>query len=196
MADGCEALAQMIEGRIAKPQPQSAQELRDRAKEIYRASCGNGDLEACTSLALLLQKLGAAAADVEGLLDSSCAAGVPRGCYYKGFRALGEGRSKSRRRKAIVYFEKACDLGELQGCVYAGGAFEDGKDVAADAPKALLLFEKGCEGGVARACLGASRLLRRVGPQRDIKKAERLLEEVCSSGEVAGCSELEIYRSR
>jgi hypothetical protein len=192
----CVALAEMIDARTARPQLQSPQELRDKARRMYEANCGKGDGEACVSLALVLREQGAGAAEVNTLLDKACVAGVARGCYFRAFQAMGDRRSKTKRRQAVGYFDKACELGEARACAYAAEAFERGEDITADSRKALALFEKGCEAGIAAACVGASRVMSRAGPLRDVQKAQRLLEEVCSSGEVEGCAELKRLRSQ
>jgi TPR repeat protein len=195
IAEGCLALAEMIDARAAELEIPRAQHLRERAQRIYEAQCQTGDAEGCLGVALMLLKHDPLSRRIDTLLETACAAGVARGCYFKAVEMGSSRRSKLEPKSAVQYFERSCELGESQGCLHAAAAYDRGEHVLVDRARALVLFGKACEAGNPEGCLGAARVMRRAGPERNMQQAKRLLHELCSTGEEAGCSELTRWRT-
>lgn len=120
---------------------------------------------------------------------AACQRQYALGCYRYA-RALRFGVGAERRpTEASELFARACDGGVADACDARGLMRERGTDGRSPSlVEALEMYLRGCELGGFDACVNAGYALWNVSdPARDRRRARRLYEHACTSGNARGC---------
>lgn len=163
---------------------------------ICQKSCNDGDMEACTTLGILLYEGRDGAA-----IDTTRAVTYwRRACQLSNFlacarlgraEATGVGTAKNLG-SARRYLQQACDAGESVACAWYGGMLLDpAGGVPADPERAKALFEANCTGDIKAGCVPLGLLYERGFKGRIVADPARALSyfmESCTATEVEGCA--------
>ncbi len=143
---------------VATGEGGAKQDLKE-AERMWRESCEAEYIEACSELALLLQRQHGAASEVSRFqlrafsLAEKQAPTNPEYMYWLGtFYRDGVATMKDQA-KAASLFGKACDSFDPFGCIAAGKLLL-AKHTVSDREQAHVYFQRACAAGVEDGCAG------------------------------------------
>jgi TPR repeat protein len=137
---------------------------RERAAQLYRQACDEGERQGCLHLGQLYQRgEGAPLDEVQAfvLFQRACERGHPLGCRLAG-EATATGRGVLRdEARAVAFFRSACRpdegaVADAEGCAWLAVHLRDGKGVARDPAQAEELRQRACELGATLGCAPAA----------------------------------------
>lgn len=130
---------------------------RPIAMALFRKSCDNGVLLACTNLGEMLRDGDLASqASAAEIFRKACDKGNGHGCRSLGQMAQAGNDAAGPKSHAIRYFNKGCDSGDAGSCFNSGLAYWTGHHAHKSAKRAFASFSKGCGLRSAPSCAGAS----------------------------------------
>jgi TPR repeat protein len=176
----------------APPRPAAATPAEALGRK--RQGCDQGDLEACVSAGVLLEKGEGGPVDLSeaaALYGKGCEGGVPHGCHNLGLvyeYAKGVGRDRGRARGL---YERGCAAGHGASCDELGDVYWYGEDVEKDETRGADYYDKGCTAGSPRGC-GALAWTFDQGRGRgeDLERAFALFTKACDAGDARSCEGL------
>lgn len=154
--------------------------VRERALELFRASCTSGSAEACAWEGTRLMENDDRPADTIAALKRACDLGSGGGCASSAFLyATGKFVGRDDRRATALYV-RACDLGDALGCYNAGLMADDGRGTPKDLSRAVARYEEACEMGSSAACTNLGFLYENGrGVRKDAPRAFALYRRGC-----------------
>ena len=130
---------------------------RTIAMGLFRKSCDNGVLLACTNLGEMLRDGDLASqASAAEIFRNACDKDSGDACRSLGQMAQGGNDAAGPKSHAIRYFNKGCDIGDTGSCFNSGLAYLIGLHTHKSPKRAFASFAKGCGLRSAPSCAGAS----------------------------------------
>ncbi len=103
--------------------------------------------------------------------------------------------SMAKAKKMAFKESVKCAQGDAEACVSMGDRYLTGRGIGYDRSQARFVYDKACRAGSQRGCVLQSAMLLDSARLRDNRKALKLLQTACDSGDQFGCTWLGVMHT-